>query len=328
MNPPKHRFDGILTSWAQGQERTIHWPLSADPVPIEKEIQLLMSGNLVRRGEFGPLGGSRALEVELESEELGLTFQQSLSIRKQLLTSKLLKDGTSKLKNEQTRIKIVREFEKKQRPILELSQQYDLPPVTIFRAIMAPRVLHAFPQFGCLDRNKPSRRILQSIINEVNHEQVNNFLSEWELNELQIAKENDVVGYHGNSTDTAQEWEKSIYDYLDEQGIKYITEENMKLYGYAENGTPDCLLVDDLFINGKRVRWIECKSFYASGLRENSYFTKKAVSRQVDRYEKVFGKCGAVILKNGFSANICRRHPSTLFLDSGPLLRPENEYSL
>jgi hypothetical protein len=58
-NPPKQRplYDGILFPQARGQERKIqiHWPSLSDPVPIEREIQLLMSGNLVRRGEFGPL---------------------------------------------------------------------------------------------------------------------------------------------------------------------------------------------------------------------------------------------------------------------------------
>lgn len=317
INPPK-LDDGIHTSWGQ----------TAEPVPIKKEIQLLMSGNLVRRGEFGPLVGSRALEVELESAELELTFQQALSIRKQLMISKILKVGTAKLKNEQTTKKILWDFEQRQRSLLELSYQYDLPPVTIFRAILAPRVHDAFPQFRCRNRNRPAGRIIQSIINEVDPGQVKSFLSEWEFKELQIAKENDVVGYNGDSTDTAREWEKSIHNYLDKHGIKYVTEETIKMHGYNDKGTPDCLLVDELYINGKQIRWIECKSFYASGLRENSYFTRKAISRQVDRYEKEYGKCGAVMLKYGFSATICQRHPSTLFLDGGPLLHSENEYSL
>lgn len=329
MNPPKYKLFHYenLTSQAQGQkqERRIHWPSLAEPVPIEKEIRLLMSGNLVRKGEFGPLSGSRELEVELESAELGLTFQQALSIRKQLLVSKLMKDGISKLKNEQTVKKLTREFERNQRSLLELSFKYDLPPVTILRSILASRV----PQFSCLDRNRPVGRVLQSIISEVKYEHVKSYLCEWEFKELQTAKENDIVGYSGNSLDSApQEWETTIFDYLDEHGIKYMNEETLKLYGLEEKGTPDCLLLDELYINGKHVRWIECKSFYASGLRENSYFTRKAVSRQVDRYEKEFGRCGAVILKNGFSSTVCLKHPSTLFLDSGPLLRSENAYSL
>ena len=58
-----------------GIERTLHWP-SADPVPIQKEIQLLMSNTLIRRGEFGKVYGSRALDVELSCIDAGLTFHQ------------------------------------------------------------------------------------------------------------------------------------------------------------------------------------------------------------------------------------------------------------
>ncbi len=31
-------------------------------------------------------------------------------------------------------------------------------------------------------------------------------------------------------------------------GIKYITEDTLNFYGYGGRGTPDCLLVDDLYM--------------------------------------------------------------------------------
>ena len=57
---------------------TIHWPSpsTTNPVPIQNEVQLLMSGALLRRGEFGSLAGSRILEVDLECSEAGLTYNQ------------------------------------------------------------------------------------------------------------------------------------------------------------------------------------------------------------------------------------------------------------
>ena len=56
-NPPDLRVfdDGdVYRLTAPGRKRTIPWPL-ADPVPIHKEVQLLMSGTLLHRGELGPL---------------------------------------------------------------------------------------------------------------------------------------------------------------------------------------------------------------------------------------------------------------------------------
>jgi len=322
--PDRTMFDNGVLRRTPGRERTIHWP-SAEPVPVQKEIQLLMSGALVRRGEFGPLHGSRALEVELECGELGLTVHQALSIRKQLIMRKTLK-GSWKLKDESTMNTIKKKFEHQQRSLQEISQEYDLPPVSIFRAIVAPRVLDAYPQFTGLDRHRPAGRIVQSIINEDDQENVKSFLSEWELKELQNAKDHDLVGYNDSNCTAAEEWEQTIYKFLDERDIKYITEDTMKLHGDEAKGTPDCLLLDDLFINGQKIRWIEFKSFYASGLKENSYFTKKSVCKQVERYQREFGKNGAVIMKNGFSGKISQRYPSTLFLDGGPLYAVSEYY--
>jgi hypothetical protein len=52
-----------------------------------------------------------------------------------------------------------------------------------------------------------------------------------------------------------------IYDFLDGHEIKYITEDTLKFYGYGGRKTPDCLLVDDLYIHGRRVRWIDSNAF-------------------------------------------------------------------
>lgn len=327
MNSPAQTmpFDINSNILHRGHERTIHWP-SAKPVPLQKEIQLLNTGTLLRRGEFGPLQGSRALEVELECGDLGLTYHQALSIRKQLIMRKTLK-GSWKLKDDSTMDKIKKKFECQQKSLKEISQEYDLPPVSIFRAIVAPRVLDAYPQFTCLNTQRPAGRIVQSIINEDDPVNVNSFLSEWELKQLQNAKDNDVVGYNDSNCAAGEEWEKTIYNFLDEHDVKYLTENTMKLhYGDETKGTPDCLLLDDLYINGKQIGWIEFKSFYASGLKENSYFTKKSICKQVEKYTREFGKSGAVIMKNGFSGRISERYPETLFLDGGPLYATSEYY--
>lgn len=329
-DPPRMLFsfdrDDVVftrTRSNNSKHRIIDWPV-ADPVPIQKEIQLLMSGILLRRGEFGPLYGSRAMELELECADMKICFDQALCIRKQLLMSKVMNGGSWKLKDTKTMKLILKEFEQKQRSLLDISLTYDLPPVSIFRAIVSARVLRAYPQFTSLNKANPAGRIIQSIINEANPNQLKTFLTEWEVNELRIAKEHDIIGYNDHST-AAEDWEKVIYDFLDSQQINYITENTLKYYGYGGQGTPDCLLVDDdVRIHGKHVRWIEFKSFYASGLKQNEYFMKKTVGKQVEKYGKAFGKDGVVILKHGFSAEICRRYSSTLFLDGGSLHSKNN----
>lgn len=301
------------------RRRTIHWSY-ANPVPIQKEIKLFMSGALLRRGEYGPLIGSRALEVKLECAELDIDFDQALCIRKQLLLGKVLKGGSCRLKDNATLKSIKKDFEVRRRPILEISKIHDLPPVSIMRSILSSRVSISHPQFTGRDKRCPGPRMIRSIINEDEDVMRRFLLSEWEVNELRIAKEHDVIGYDDAANDAGGEWERTIYDYLDRCGIRYITEETLRCYGYHEGaGTPDCLLLDDVYIHGRHVRWIEFKSFYASGLKETSHFTKKAVGRQVEKYCRAYGKDGAVIMKHGFSAEVSGRYPSTLFLDGGSL---------
>jgi hypothetical protein len=248
-----------------------------------------MSGTLLRRGEYGSLIGSRELEVKLECAELDIDYDQALCIRKQLLMGKVLKGGSCRLNDEDTMKRIKKDFEVRRRPILEISKIHDLPPVSIMRSILSSRVSISHPQFTGRDKRCPGPRMIRSIINEDEDVMRRFLLSEWEVNELRIAKEHDVIGYDDAANDA----------------------------GGA--GTPDCLLLDDVSIHGRHVRWIEFKSFYASGLKETSHFTKKAVGRQVEKYCRAYGKDGAVIMKHGFSAEVSGRYPSTLFLDGGSL---------
>jgi len=116
-----------------------------------------------------------------------------------------------------------------------------------------------------------------------------------------------------------------VFKYFDLHDIKYIKENEMKQAGILTRCTPDCLFIDDVFINGKNVRWLELKSFYASGLDEVRKFTEKSIVRHVEKYERTFGEGkGAVILKNGFSKTISDMHPNTLYLDGGPLFMPKD----
>ena len=265
---------------------------------------------MVRRGEFCTLHGGRLEEVEQECEMLGMTLPQGLLIRRQLLVSKVV-SSSWKLKDDQTVNSVRGVFQFQERTLLEMAIDLDLPPVSIFRAILASRVFEAYPEL--LDRDR--KRIVKSIISEKNQESIQEFLSSWELQELQRAKQYDVVGYNEEG-DAPVLWEKALYAFLDEQKINYVKEDTLR---EAEMKiTPDCLILDDVYINGQKVRWIDVKSFYASGLRENNHFSK-SLKRQIEKYETEYEESGAVIFKHGFSKKLSFKNPSTLFLDGGPL---------
>lgn len=308
-------LDHVFDDGRKRVKRKITWePAAYEPVPISKEIQLLRKEVLIRRGEFGSLYGSRQLEVELECCELGLTFNQALSIRKQLLIKKA-RVNHWKLKDQDSLEEVICSFQKQEKSLADIAAELDLPPVSVFRAILARRVLDRYPVLQFANKKQPARKIIQSIIFEDNEEYVETFLSKWELDELQSAKKSDVIGYATNTTSPV-EWENELYSFLDGHQINYAKEEDLKSMGTIS--TPDCLLLDDVRINGRKVRWIEFKSYYASGLRQNWWFTKKLLT-QSKKYEKEFRGEGAIIMKSGFSEILEKPSSSTLFLDSGPL---------
>jgi hypothetical protein len=293
-----------------GIKRELEWGSVSNPVSLKKEISLLESGVLARRGEYCSLYGDRLDEVEAECKLLGMTLVQGLLIRKQLMVSKVVASSW-KLKDERKLNYIIRTFERQQSPLLEIARDMDLPPVSVFRAIVASRVFDAYPDL--LDRDK--KRIVKSIISERNPENIKEFLSESELKELQKAKECDMVGY-SEQTETPVLWEKALYAFLDDQDVNYVTEDALR---EAEMKiTPDCLILDDCYINDQLVRWVDVKSFYGSGLRENRHFSN-SLKKQVEKYETEFGESGAVVFKHGFSSKLRNKNPSTLFLDAGPL---------
>lgn len=293
-------------------------------VPIEKEIQLLNSGQLLRRGEFGPLSRSRRIQVASSCYDIGIPLHQASSIRKQLLIQKVT-SGSWLLKDEEVIDCIVDKFCRK-RSILKLAYEYDLPPVSILRCIIKQRVKEASPH---IIRKYGGTHRLKQITMMVIHEQHQNYLSDiltssWERRQLQIAKAHDSVGYQRDVTAGAS-WESQVFKFFDLHDIKYIKEKEMKQAGILTRCTPDCLFIDDVYINGEQVRWLELKSFYASGLDEVRKFTEKSIVRQVEKYERTFGEGhGAVILRNGFSKKISDMHKSTLFLDGGPLFIPKD----
>ncbi|KAL7435549.1 hypothetical protein ACHAXM_004708 [Skeletonema potamos] len=302
-------LDHVFDDGRKRVKRNIIWePAANEPVPISKEKQLLRKDLLIRRGEFGSLHGSRQLEVELECCELGLTFNQALSIRKQLLIKKARMNNW-KLKDQDSLEEVISSFTKQEKSLGDIAAELDLPPVSVFRAILARRLHIA-------NKRRPARKIVQSIISEDNEEYVETFLSNWELEELQTAKKCDVIGYSTINT-SPEEWENELYNWLDGHQINYAKEEDLKSMGTSST-TPDCLLLDEVRINGHKVRWIEFKSYYASGLRQNWWFTKKLLT-QSKKYEKEFRGEGAIIMKSGFSEILEKPSSSTLFLDSGPL---------
>uniref|UniRef100_A0A7S4K148 CDAN1-interacting nuclease 1 n=1 Tax=Odontella aurita TaxID=265563 RepID=A0A7S4K148_9STRA len=296
-----------------GVDVQFDWELAGRPIPLAAERALLESGVLWRRGEFNRIEGRRVAEVEAKCRELGMTRDQGFFVRKQLAVTKVMRN-TWKLKGENFD-NVEREFSKRRRTLLQLGRDLDLPPVSIFRAVLRQRVDVTYPDM--LHRDK--KQLVKSVISadDAGADLGHSLLTEWENEQLQTAKEFDIIGYSAVASEIeSNKWEEAIYTFLDDRDVNYLAEDDMRAVG--SRITPDCLLLDDCVINGREVRWIDAKNYYGSGLRESNGMMNK-MKKQIAKYEAEFGGSGAIVFKHGFSQKFTRTLPSTLFLDSGPL---------
>mmetsp|Transcript_34223 Transcript_34223/g.38951 ORF Transcript_34223/g.38951 Transcript_34223/m.38951 type:complete len:385 (+) Transcript_34223:56-1210(+) len=294
----------------------IEWKQAQRPIPIGREIELLNSGVLLKRGEFGFAVDERCEEIEGKCHKLGMTREQGFLIRKHLAVTKVIKKSRS-LEYKFDSIKNA--FCTKRHSLLQLSYQLDLPPVSIFRAILKERIYRAYPYMLSSDRKKIVQKIIQDGGTIDESDMVREHLTNWETDQLRIAKENDVVGYeYSDGRVLSSQWEEKIYDFLKERKVNFLTEDDLRVAGLGGVATPDCLLLDECIINGRLVRWIDAKNFYGSGLTETNGIIKK-MKKQIAKYQQIFGGDGAIVFKHGFSVRMIDTFPSTLFLDAGQL---------
>ena len=139
-------------------------------------------------------------------------------------------------------------------------------------------------------------------------------------------------------------FELVVANFLRSRGVMFKTQEEQTADAYAKRAannkrgggggggggggigpTPDFLINDDcaLFINGKRIRYIEVKRFYGIGLTEGlkQWSPSLKIVAQAEKYAKVFGEDGAFIIQHGYAEAFRDRLPRCIqLLDAGPFI--------
>jgi hypothetical protein len=90
--------------------------------------------------------------------------------------------------------------------------------------------------------------------------------------------------------------------------------------GLRANGpTPDILFLKPVTINGKSVKWIDAKLFYASAtFASNKKIPNGKLQTTALRYNNHFGGQGAFVFGQGFCADLATMVPGALLLDATP----------
>ena len=176
--------------------------------------------------------------------------------------------------------------------ILELSTKYDGSPLNLMRLLFTEK-------YG---------KKLTLLIKK------NKILNPRDKKELELAISNDLYALINQDEilKKSSNFELKIQKILDLNNIKYKTqeqlvEEQIKKSNIATN-TPDFLILDDLFINGIKINWIDAKNFY--GL--NTPYIKKRIKHQTKKYLDAWGS-GSIIFNLGFSSKLIMN--GILFID-------------
>ena len=169
--------------------------------------------------------------------------------------------------------------------ILKVSENYNFPPVAIFRLIMKYN-------------NYNKKKISDILKRKKQHK--NKFIQE----QIEIALENDITADIDQSyqKESSLEFEDIVCKEFDKYNVKYMTEEQIRSEK-SDSGekflTPDMLLKKPIKINGEYVYWVDAKDFYGANLKTVKYRLKK----QSEKYIKVFGN-GAFVFRYGVSKNL------------------------
>jgi hypothetical protein len=167
--------------------------------------------------------------------------------------------------------------------ILELSKKYDGSPLNLLRIIF---------------QSKYNTKLTKLI----KHTKL---LSKHDSTQLNIAINNDAYALVNQDEvlKKADEFEKSIEIILKKLKIKYKTQKELAVEQTKESdkpsNTPDFLILDDLYINGKKINWIDAKNFYGS----NSKFIKLKIIKQTKKYIDKWG-FGSIIFNLGFCSDL------------------------
>ena len=223
-----------------------------------------------------------------------MTVEQALSLRSALIQQKTVYSHRKLKRNARTLARKYREGS----TILELSKEFDFPPMNVFRAVLEAM-------------GWSKSKIKETLRNPSS-------MKERERREFESAEAADrVTSVDQSETQVkADLFEDILADWFEEQGIRLrrqpeMVKEQSEALGRPVR-TPDLLFLDHVYINGQPVAWLDAKHFYGADVE----FQRKKMKKQMNRYIDEWGS-GAIMFRHGFCENLYL--PGVLMLDSGPI---------
>ena len=349
-------FTGIRRNIGNWNE--IHGSIVNPFAVISEEQEHRISNILIKKGEYlsnSNLTEQRLHEINKFCTKYNVNIQQGLSLRKQLLINKA-SWCTGRIFNE---FKTIENCYNGGKSLEYIGSKYDVPHVAVIRTILLARVARLVPSLRQKDCKSIVKRILRGVSD---YEQLVAGLDEFKLDpesdvipqdifklvfkqrdqeELVRAKQLDQISYSddlSNEKRASSYFEEVLTTFLTANNVSYLVESDLRgTYPI----TPDVLITDDLYINGRLVRWIDVKNYFGASISKSFY---NKLEKQIKRYNVELAGAGAVIFRSvgtlftllqityiiarirlGYSSALSFKFPDTLILDAGPIAYIDDE---
>lgn len=187
--------------------------------------------------------------------------------------------------------------------VLELSKKYNYPPLSILKNIFLHRGMNKTTVYGIFSHRDSPETILEG----------------YDLDQFILAEKNDAESMFNQDQIKliAQQNENKFVEHFRHKGIKLKTEKEQADEQLAEFGriviTPDVLFIDDVFINGERVHWLDYKDYVGVPIG----FLYESNKKQAAKYNMKFGP-GAICYKGSYVSGM--KIPGAILLDANKIM--------
>jgi len=182
----------------------------------QNEVKLLI---LSQKGFWGPLNESMEEEFRLRIAPLPITFDQAISLRKQVLVQKSLQVRSALERNGTKIIQLYNDGHS----VIDLAKSFDFPPVNIIRKLLS------------LNGMSPAKIRMALKDPEVH-------LSERDRMEFQQAEANDLVScvFVSDFQSEGFQFEKVVTDYFTKRGVSLMTHQQLDSQTTEKERWKDC----------------------------------------------------------------------------------------
>lgn len=278
----------------------IDWPGASIPADAYANIR----DYIYRMRDYGPIDKTklrklcRVLTNTNKRYKTSITTKQLKSIHHLVLKHKVI-SGYPRMNRV---IGEIADLYNRGRDILDLSSQYDFPPLNLLRGVLIengrdPSSLYAI----FMDSVDPSTMLVGR-----------------DLDQFKRALNNDADSTFNQQeiTRIAAEHEAKAIRFFRTLGIRFKTQEQLaaqqtKTFG-RPIATPDLLFLDPVTINGVPISWIDYKDFI---LLPDIFITNK-IREQAAKYYQRWGT-GAMLFRYGFVDGV--NIPGAIVIDTSPI---------